>query len=470
MMTAKIALCGVLVLATLASATAQTPRLISYGGVVTDAFGAPRTGPVTLAFSLYGEAEGGVPLLQELQTVVLDAEGRYTALLGATLPDGLPMELFTSRGARWLGVRPDGDVEGPRVLLVSVPYALRAADADTIGGKPASAFLLAGEAPRGMTTTASSTITPMATAGTAGFLGVFTNSTDLGSSVFFQSGTNIGVRTTTPGAPYHSVASEAPGAFFDVYSNSLGALPVVFRAARGTPAAPTPVQANDILGGLAVRGYATTGFPGGKGQVMFRAAENWTDAATGTFLQITTTPIGSTTFVERIRVEPSGRVGIGTSTPAATLHVAGDVVVDGNIAAKYQDVAEWVESGEPLAPGTVVVVNAATSNGVRPSTRQYDTSVMGVVSAQPGVTLGEPGETKSLVAHSGRVLVNVDTRHGPIRAGDLLVSSPTPGHAMASKALRLQGTSLHRPGTILGKALETSAPGKRQILVLLTLQ
>ena len=186
MTTAKIALCGVLVLATLASATAQTPRLISYGGVVTDAFGAPRTGPVTLAFSLYGEAEGGVPLLQELQTVVLDAEGRYTALLGATLPDGLPMELFTSRGARWLGVRPDGDVEGPRVLLVSVPYALRAADADTIGGKPASAFLLAGEAPRGMTTTASSTITPMATAGTAGFLGVFTNSTDLGSSALWS--------------------------------------------------------------------------------------------------------------------------------------------------------------------------------------------------------------------------------------------------------------------------------------------
>ena len=37
-----------------------------------------------------------------------------------------------------------GEVEQPRVLLVSVPYALKAADADTLGGLPASAFVLAG--------------------------------------------------------------------------------------------------------------------------------------------------------------------------------------------------------------------------------------------------------------------------------------------------------------------------------------
>ena len=459
---------GVVLVLALAAAAAAQPRLVRFNGVVRDAAGTPRTGIVTLAFRLYAEPEGGAPLLVEAQTVTLDAEGHYTAVLGSTLPEGLPLDLFASGEARWLGVQPDGDVEAPRVLLVSVPYALKAADAETVGGKPASAFLLAESPVR--TSSTSGGITAQASSGTAGHLGVFTSSTDLGNSALFQSGTWIGVRTTAPAAPFHSVASEAPGAFFDVYNNVLGALPVVFRAARGTPEAPTAVQTDDILGGLAVRGYATTGFPGGKGQVMFRAAENWTDTATGTYLQFTTTPVGSTTFAERLRIAPSGRVGIGTAAPTALLHVAGDVVVDGNIAAKYQDVAEWVESGEPLEAGTVVVVDPAAANGVRMATRAYDVAVAGAVSAQPGVTLGEGGATKSLVAQSGRVRVKVDARHGAIRPGDLLVTSPTPGHAMLSRALKMNGARLHRPGTILGKALEPLAKGTGQILVLLTLQ
>ena len=58
----------------------------------------------------------------------------------------MPLELFTSGKALWLGVQPQlsGAAELPRVLLVAVPYALKAADSDTLGGKPASAYALAG--------------------------------------------------------------------------------------------------------------------------------------------------------------------------------------------------------------------------------------------------------------------------------------------------------------------------------------
>ncbi len=70
------------------------------------------------------------------------------------------------------------------------------------------------------------------------------------------------------------------------------------------------MQANDILGGLAVRGYGATGFTQGRGQVMFKAAENWTDGANGTYLQFTTTPIGSTGWVERMRISPNGYVAL----------------------------------------------------------------------------------------------------------------------------------------------------------------
>jgi hypothetical protein len=83
----------------------------------------------------------------------LDDQGHYTVLLGATQPDGLPLDLFTSGRARWLAVQPElsGVGEQPRVLLVGVPYALEAADAQTLEGKPASAFVLA-ETPTGPST------------------------------------------------------------------------------------------------------------------------------------------------------------------------------------------------------------------------------------------------------------------------------------------------------------------------------
>ena len=47
------------------------------------------------------------------------------------------------RGERWLGVEGLDIQATARVLLVSVPYALKAADAETLGGLPASAFVLA---------------------------------------------------------------------------------------------------------------------------------------------------------------------------------------------------------------------------------------------------------------------------------------------------------------------------------------
>lgn len=167
---------------------------------------------------------------------------------------------------------------------------------------------------------------------------------------------------------------------------------------------------------------------------------------------------------------PSGSVGIGTATPAAKLHVAGNVQVDGNIAAKYQDVAEWVTAKHPLEAGTVVVIGKGETNIVDASSRSYDTAVVGVVSARPGLVLGEGGDGKVLVAQSGRVRVKVDASFGAVEEGDLLVTSPTPGVAMKSQPVDVGGTTFHRPGTLLGKALQSLPSGEGEILVLLTLQ
>jgi hypothetical protein len=162
--------------------------------------------------------------------------------------------------------------------------------------------------------------------------------------------------------------------------------------------------------------------------------------------------------------------GTITTTRLMTLTAAGDLTVAGNLAAKYQDVAEWVPSTTELTAGTVVVLNPDKSNEVMKSLASYDTSVAGVVSAQPGLILGEAAANKSMIATTGRVKVRVDATARAIKVGDLLVTSDKPGMAMPSTPVELSGIKLHRPGTIIGKALEPLAGGEGEILVLLSLQ
>jgi len=166
----------------------------------------------------------------------------------------------------------------------------------------------------------------------------------------------------------------------------------------------------------------------------------------------------------------SGNVGIGTTAPAAMLHVAGNVQVDGNIAAKYQDIAEWVPAASKLAPGTVVILGGTKPNEVTASDKAYDTKVAGVVSDKPGLILGEGGDNQVKVAHIGRVKVKVDASFGAVHIGDLLVTSSTPGYAMRSQPVTIGSATIHQPGTLIGKALEPLDNGQGEVLVLLTLQ
>src|SRR5215213_1824568 len=125
---------------------------------------------------------------------------------------------------------------------------------------------------------------------------------------------------------------------------------------------------------------------------------------------------------DQLVIASGGNVGIGTTTPTARLDVEGDIKVSGNINAKYQDVAEWVGSSRAIPAGTVVVIDSQKPNQVVPSSESYDSRVAGVISARPGITLGEAGADKVLVATTGRVKVKVDATRSPIRIGDLLVT------------------------------------------------
>jgi hypothetical protein len=171
-----------------------------------------------------------------------------------------------------------------------------------------------------------------------------------------------------------------------------------------------------------------------------------------------------------LAVNVAGTVTDKVTVDSTGLSVTGDINATGNIAAKYQDVAEWVPATTHMEPGTVVVLNRERQNEVMPSERSYDTAVAGVVSARPGLILGEAADSKAQIATTGRVNVHVDANRGPIAIGDLLVTSDKPGTAMKSQPIDLGGIAIHRPGTVIGKALQPLAEGEGEILVLLSLQ
>ncbi len=188
-----------------AGSAAVVPTLVNFSGVVRDVSGKPLAGVVGVTFSLYKESQGGPPLWMETQNVQPDKSGHYTVMLGSTTSQGLPAGLFAAGEARWLGVQLQGQEEEPRVLLLSVPYALKAADAQTLGGLPPSAFALVGTASAvskpGAASVSKSSFTPppapppgtsnvTTMGGTVHTLPLFTSATNIQSSIVTQSGTS----------------------------------------------------------------------------------------------------------------------------------------------------------------------------------------------------------------------------------------------------------------------------------------
>jgi hypothetical protein len=195
------------------NANSIVPPMVRFSGTLNDATGKPLSGVVGVTFALYQEEQGGSPLWLETQNVTADKNGHYTAMLGSTTSTGLPADIFVAGEARWLAVQPEGQSESPRVLLLSVPYALKAGDAQTLGGLPASAFVQASPAAKtgvaksevaaaGASSAQSKSVTAEDITGTGktSYIPLWTNPTNLGASLLFQTGGQIGINTITPTA------------------------------------------------------------------------------------------------------------------------------------------------------------------------------------------------------------------------------------------------------------------------------
>jgi hypothetical protein len=203
---------------------ASVPRLVQFNGTLKDAWARPVSGVASVTFAIYAEQDGGTALWSETQNVIAESNGHYSAVLGAATANGVPAELFGAGQSRWLGVTISRQQEMPRILLASVPYALKAADAETLGGLPASAYVTTQSltamtakpvtptslsatsnnatniaAPRVVTEAIVPAVTPTG-GGTSDFIPIWTSSTVLGNSLLFQAGGNVGFNNTKPAA------------------------------------------------------------------------------------------------------------------------------------------------------------------------------------------------------------------------------------------------------------------------------
>jgi hypothetical protein len=357
------------------AASMKVPRLIKFSGMLRDLTGKPLVGPVDVNFAIYKEQADLVPLWYEVQTLQLDEQGRYTVLLGAMQAEGLPMALFTSGEARWLEVAAAGAEPQPRTFLVSVPYALKAGDAETLGGKPASAFVLGEQAsttaPSGVVAVAAPSASKEAeadphaltkprapaalTSDSANYIPMFTdNSGSLGDSVMYQSESRIGIGTTTPWVPL-SVESSNPFsgilvgetsglnpkqllfgfdtagnyASFQAVQQGVSYVPLVLQKNGGNVGIGTPspstklgVETSNAFGGLSVgqNSGATPrqlliGYDTGDNFASLQAVEQ----------MVSFTPL--------VLQKNGGNVGIGTETPGEKLEVAGNVKASGSVTA-----------------------------------------------------------------------------------------------------------------------------------------
>jgi hypothetical protein len=210
--------------------------------------------------------------------------------------------------------------------------------------------------------------------------------------------------------------------------------------------------------GVGVHGVGTTGV--------------WAEGGLLATDSISCNSAGSCQSVVNIRNDTIGNLIIASSgTPSNDVFRVngnGSVFANGDYNAGGADVAEYVPASEKLEPGDVVEIDEASGQAFRLSSQSNSTSVGGVISTRPGVSLNtstaEDSAAKGMprLALSGRVPVKATSENGAIRAGDLLVSSSQPGRAMRAPTIPL-------PGTVIGKAMQKlDAPnGEIEMLVML---
>jgi hypothetical protein len=449
-----------------ATTTAQVPRLVRFSGTLTsvtdNAAGAVVTAPgsvVGVTFSLYAEQTGGAPLWSEVQNVQVDKTGHYTVQLGSTKPDGLPVDLFASAQAQWLGVRVEAQAEQPRIMLLSVPYALKAADAETFGGKPPSAFMPSSGSEANSAASRSGLSNnvknehplTLTGSGTTDYIPLWTNASNLTSSVIFQgAGHEIGIGTSNPVTPLEvngnnsisivdvtQTGSSGSAISGDVTATSGNGYGVW--GATGSPAGTGVVGVNIATTGNAVGTAGSSSSSTGTGVLGVN------DSTTGVNYGVsgnTASPAGVGVLGENLNTTGAGFGVVGNSYSSSGIGVIGD-------ARSTTGTVYGVEgtTASSAGAGVLGVATSTTGFAIGVSGNSGSTSGVGVLgdaAATTGSAFGVKGTTESSAGVGVYGIADTDTganlgvegtAASPDAAGTEGVNTSTTGSGLAVAAL-----------------------------------
>ena len=332
--------------------------------------------------------------------------------------------------------------------------------------------------------------------GTTNTIPKFTGSSTIGDSVIAESNGNIGIGTSNPLFPLVVTNGTGFGAFPSevfVETESTGPAAAAIRALAGAASSNTTFGIEGVTfnpAGIGISGNHAVNNGGFGGGVHGQTSAN-TGFAYGVFGHASGST-GSVIGVIGATNSPAGEGGLFVGVPgtsgtilrgntgpafggATVFRVDGNgtIFADGGFRPFGADFAESVAvegNAGRYAPGDLLVIDATSERRLSLSQTPYSTLVAGIYSTQPGVVASTHRVSEALpnnevpLAVVGIVPCRVTAENGPIMAGDLLVTSSTPGYAM-------KGTDRMRMlGAVVGKALEPLREDTGVVQVLVTLQ
>jgi trimeric autotransporter adhesin len=419
---------------TVPSASTDVPKLVKFSGTAKDETGKLMTGVVGITFSLYKDQQGGSPLWVETQNVQADAAGHYTAMLGSATTEGVPLEVFSSGEAQWLGVQIQGQPAQARVLLVSVPYALKAHEAETLSGRSISDFVLvnktpsatsnASKTPAGANGASGSSLPPINNDGPTNFVGA--NATQVVSVTQKGAGAGLSATATRAAGIVGTITGESNTAVYGLASNT----------SKGSNAAGVTGQANTETG-PGVAGYTSS--PKGTG-----------------VLGVASATTGGTGVSGIANATTGDAFGVSGSTNSTSQGAAGVSGYEGAATGQVYGVKGQTTSTTTSAAGVFGYAQATTGQvygveGYTTSTGANAAAVNGYEGAMTGAVYGVSGETSSTTQGA----VGVSGYEGAATGSVAGVS----GGANSTEGSGVFGSANATSGRVVGVIGQTLSPG-----------
>jgi hypothetical protein len=185
-------------------------------------------------------------------------------------------------------------------------------------------------------------------------------------------------------------------------------------------------------------------------------------ANTSNALRVLTNGTGNGILVNHTGASGNLAVFQSSGENAARIDKTGKGFFNGGTQTGGADLAEMFDvegSRQNYEPGDVLVISETSDRTVEKSSAANSSKVVGVYATKPGVTLTEKGMDENLdelipMGVIGVIPTKVCLENGPIKRGDLLVTSSKQGHAMKAMPVNVGGVLIYPAGAILGKALE----------------